>query len=253
MRLTVLGCSGGIAADLRTTSLLLGTHTLIDCGTGVGDLTLAQLLAIDTVFLTHSHLDHTALLPMLADARLSHGQGTLTVHTRPETSAALCRHLFNGALWPDYTRMPSDNQPALRFAPLQVGDVCDVEGIAVVALPANHSVPALGFLLRGARRSVAFSGDTGPCPDFWAILAREAGLTDVIVETTFANAQHQAALRAGHHTAATLAPCAAGLPASVRRWITHLEPGHEAALGAELNASLGTPFQLLQRGNDFEL
>jgi ribonuclease BN (tRNA processing enzyme) len=56
--LRILGCSGGIASGLRTTSLLLNESILIDAGTGVGDLTLQELTKIDHVFLTHSHLDH---------------------------------------------------------------------------------------------------------------------------------------------------------------------------------------------------
>ena len=51
--LTVLGCSGGIGKDLRTTSLLVNQRTLIDAGSGVGDLSLEQMAAIDQVFLTH--------------------------------------------------------------------------------------------------------------------------------------------------------------------------------------------------------
>jgi hypothetical protein len=40
MKLRILGCSGGIGGDLRTTSMLLGHDVLIDAGTGVGDLSL---------------------------------------------------------------------------------------------------------------------------------------------------------------------------------------------------------------------
>ena len=40
MKVRVLGCSGAIAKDCRTTSFLLDENVLIDAGTGVGDLTL---------------------------------------------------------------------------------------------------------------------------------------------------------------------------------------------------------------------
>jgi glyoxylase-like metal-dependent hydrolase (beta-lactamase superfamily II) len=60
MRLCILGCSGGIGGDLRTTSMLLDDDILIDAGTGVGDLSLQQLAKIDHIFVTHSHLDHVA-------------------------------------------------------------------------------------------------------------------------------------------------------------------------------------------------
>jgi phosphoribosyl 1,2-cyclic phosphodiesterase len=68
MRLRVLGCSGGIGGrHLRTTSFLADSDILIDAGTGVGDLTLAELSQVDHIFVTHSHLDHVASIPFLVD------------------------------------------------------------------------------------------------------------------------------------------------------------------------------------------
>jgi hypothetical protein len=49
MQVRVLGCSGAIAKDCRTTSFLVDTDLLVDAGTGVGDLTLDEMAAIDDV------------------------------------------------------------------------------------------------------------------------------------------------------------------------------------------------------------
>ncbi len=67
MKIRVLGCSGGIGGGLRTTALLVDEDILVDAGTGVGDLTLAELSQIDHIFVTHSHLDHVASIPFLVD------------------------------------------------------------------------------------------------------------------------------------------------------------------------------------------
>ena len=67
MKLRILGCSGGIGGDLRTTSMLLDQDVLIDAGTGVGDLSVAELAQIDHIFVTHSHMDHVASIPFIAD------------------------------------------------------------------------------------------------------------------------------------------------------------------------------------------
>ena len=48
MKLRILGCSGGIGGrHLRTTSFLVDGDVLIDAGTGVGDLTMAELSQIE--------------------------------------------------------------------------------------------------------------------------------------------------------------------------------------------------------------
>ena len=45
MKVRVLGCSGAIAKDCRTTSFLIGDSILLDAGTGVGDLTLEEMMS----------------------------------------------------------------------------------------------------------------------------------------------------------------------------------------------------------------
>ncbi len=47
--------------------MLVDDDMLIDAGTGVGDLSLAELTQIDHVFITHSYLDHIACIPFMVD------------------------------------------------------------------------------------------------------------------------------------------------------------------------------------------
>ncbi len=85
MQLRVLGCSGGIGGNLRTTSMLLDHDVLIDAGTGVADLTLSDLKQIDHIFVTHSHLDHIACIPFLVDTVGGMRAVPVTVHATRET------------------------------------------------------------------------------------------------------------------------------------------------------------------------
>ena len=113
MKLKILGCSGGISTNLRTTSMLLDNDVLIDAGTGVGDLSLTELSMIDHVFVTHSHLDHVACIPFLVDSTNIMRDKPLTVHATEETLDILRQHLFNWKIWPDFTRIPDERQPYL--------------------------------------------------------------------------------------------------------------------------------------------
>ena len=96
MKLRVLGCSGGIGLGLETTSLLLDESVLIDCGTGLGELSLEEMSRLQHVFITHSHLDHIAMLPMLLDTIYDHlVDRPLTLHCKQETYDVMSKHIFN--------------------------------------------------------------------------------------------------------------------------------------------------------------
>ena len=205
MKLTILGCSGGIAAGLRTTSMLLDEDILIDAGTGVGDLSLEAMRRIDHVFLTHSHLDHVTSLPFLLDSVGAMRDQPVTVHALPETIAVLQEHLFNWKLWPDFTQIPNPEHPFLRFEPLQTGQTVELDGRRITALPARHVVPAVGYLLDSGEASLAFSGDTIDCPEFWGVLNQVENLRYLIIEISFADEENDIAHASRHYYPALLA------------------------------------------------
>ena len=160
MKLRVLGCSGGIGGKSRTTSFLLDDDILIDAGTGVEDLTVEEMANIDHVFLTHSHLDHCAGLPLMIDSVGGLRDKPMVVHALAWTIEALRQHIFNWVIWPDFTEIPHYERPWIKFEPLAVGQEVILEGKtydekfrSIRALTASHTVPAIGFELGPTTRN----------------------------------------------------------------------------------------------------
>jgi ribonuclease BN (tRNA processing enzyme) len=261
MNIRVLGCSGAIAAGYKTTAFLLDDDVLIDAGTGVGDLPLDALATIDHIQLTHSHLDHVLGIPLLADAvlrlRVAAGRPPIQVHALPETLDALRLHIFNGAIWPDFTRLPSREAPALSLHPFQIGDRLDIGGRVIEVLPAAHTVPAVGFAVDGGDKAGhahwVFTGDTGPNPALWRRLA-QLRLSHLVIETAFSDDEAELAHVSQHLCPADLGKELAQLGGSVDVRITHIKPGEVEAVMQGVQA-LPSPHRLsaLQAGQEMNL
>ena len=258
MTLRVLGCSGSIAAGCKTTAFLLDDDVLIDAGSGVGDLPLDALARIDHVFVSHSHLDHILSIALLADsvmrARQTLGRGPIQVHALPETLAALRAHIFNGVIWPDFTRLPSADHPVLRLLPFAIGDV--LTGIGrkrrrIEVLSAAHTVPAVGFAVDDGRW--VYSGDTGPNPALWQRL-RTMTVTHLVIETAFSDEERALAEISRHLCPTALGQELAQLAGSVDVRITHIKPGEMDAVMAEIGRlRLPHKVRALSAGDDMRL
>jgi ribonuclease BN (tRNA processing enzyme) len=237
MQIRVLGCSGSIAAGCRTTAFLLDDDVLIDAGTGVGDLTLDELARIDDVLLSHSHLDHILGVPLLADSvmRRRVGRPPIRIHGLPATLAALRAHVFNGAIWPDFTRLPTAEQPILALQAFEIGDTLHFGTRQIEVLPALHTVPAVGFAVLGETRCWVFTGDTGPNPALWARL-RDMHVGSLVIETAFRDDEHRLAHVSRHLHPAALGRELAHLAEGADVYITHIKPGELTAVMAEINA-----------------
>lgn len=252
MRVTVLGCSSSITGSLRTTCYRIDDDLLVDAGTGAGDLSLEQAIAIDTVFLTHAHLDHCCMLPMLADAAGNFRDSPLTVYALPQTISAIKRNFFSGEIWPDYTVLPTPGRPHLRFKPIVPGETVELAGRKITALPAQHSVPCVGYQLDSGKNSLVYSGDTTYCEEFWLALNRIPNLRYLLIENTFLNANAAGAARAGHMTADLLARGLHLLLHPVKLYIVHMEAGREDETFKEvLDAIPG--FEPIHMQSGFEL
>ena len=263
MRVRVLGCSGAIAKDCRTTSFLLDADVLVDAGTGVGDLTLDEMARINHVLLTHSHLDHIASLPLMLDAvaarRLAAGAPPLQVHALPGTIAALQAHVFNNLIWPNFASIPSAENPLMRFHAIEVGQVLQIGSQTVEVLPAVHTVPACGFAARGASGHWVFSGDTERNPAFWARV-NTLPVAMLIMETAFSDRESALAQRSLHLSPRTLlAELQACTAQNCRVYITHTKPAETQVIMQEIHGLLAADpanqasidIRWLQAGQEF--
>ena len=226
MRLRVLGCSGGIGGrHLRTTSFLIDGDVLIDAGTGVGDLTLAELSQIDHIFITHSHLDHVTSIPFLVDTVGGMRSRPLVVHATRPTIEIMRNHLFNWSIWPDFAEIPSPEAPFMRYEEIELGRPVTLSGRRFTPIPALHTVPAVGYHLDSGASSLVFTGDTGPNDALWHVVNRIANLKFLIIETAFSNKERQLAEMSRHLCPAMLAEELAKLERNAEIYITHLKPG----------------------------
>jgi ribonuclease BN (tRNA processing enzyme) len=250
MRIRILGCSGGIGAGSRTSAMLIDDDVLLDAGTGIGDLAIEDLDTIRHVFLTHSHLDHVAGLPMLVDSVFDENFSTpLTVYAREETLRAIQTHLFNDVIWPDFSELPSAENPMLRYRVCSPGDTVTIGNRKFYAVDVVHSVPSLGFTVQNSGGVFAVSGDTKTNETLWPVLNACKDLKVLVIEVSFPNEMEGLATEAGHYCPRTLAQDLERLRHEPEIWLTGMKPGEEQLILEQvIDAAPGKNIHMLSRG-----
>src|SRR5579859_1460575 len=161
--------------------------------------------ALQAVLVSHAHLDHVRDLATIADNRNQNDSPTLTVAGAKQTIAILKKHFFNNLLWPDFSRIPNQRRPAIRYLELRVDQPAVVAGYSVRAIPVSHTIECCGFTVRGKDGTLAYSGDTGPTDRLWEVLSETEDLKALLMEVSFPNGESRLARVSGHHTPDTLA------------------------------------------------
>ena len=235
MKVRVLGCSGAIAKDCRTTSFLIDDDVLVDAGTGVGDLSLVEMAKINHVLLTHSHLDHVAALPLMIDAIASQRNSPVCIYALSGTIAALKSHIFNHVIWPDFSRIPTPEAPFIVFKEIQVGQTLDITGKRIEVLSAVHTVPAVGYAATSGRGCWVFTGDTERNPAFWRRI-NQMNVAALVIETAFSNREKDLAKRSLHLSPHALAEELDLIDKGKRFpiYITHTKPAETDLIMAEI-------------------
>jgi cAMP phosphodiesterase len=230
--------------------LLIDNDVLIDAGTGIGDLALDDLDAIRHVFLTHAHLDHVAGLPMLVDANFDENfEVPVTVYARSETVEALKSHLFNDVIWPDFTKLPDEENPLLQFKICSPGETVRIGHRNFHAVDVNHSVPSLGYTVQNSGGVFAVSGDTKTNETLWPALNSCDDLRVLVIEVSFPDEQEALATTAGHYCPSTMCRDLERLNHDPEIWLTGMKPGQEERILRQvIDAAPDKNIQMLARG-----
>jgi 3',5'-cyclic-nucleotide phosphodiesterase len=144
-------------------------------------------------------------LATIADNRLQNDAAPLLIAGTKATIGVLKKHFFNDLLWPDFSRLPNQRRPAIRYLELKPERPVTIAGYEVLAIPVSHTIDCSAFTVRAGDGVLAYSGDTGPTDRLWEVLRETPDLRALLMEVSFPNSEARLARVSGHHTPETLA------------------------------------------------
>jgi ribonuclease BN (tRNA processing enzyme) len=224
-----------IGETVALSSYLVNGVVLVDCGGAgfCGDV--ARQAGVRDVFLTHSHLDHVASLPILLDNVYGVGVPP-TLHVMDATLERLQRDLFNDATWPDVFALSKRIAPFLHVRPLTPGAVVEASGLRVTAVHVDHTVPAVAFILEEPGTAVAVITDTAPTDAIWERLAATPDVRAVFLECSFPEELADVAAGSKHMTPTLFAAQAARRPPRAQLYAIHLKPQYHRRIVEQLKS-----------------
>ncbi len=256
MKVRVLGCSGSETIGHLPPGFLVNDTVMLDAGTITAALTIEAQSKITDIFISHTHLDHIKSILFLADNVIGRITKPVNIRSIPRVIDAIRKHLMNNLIWPDFTKIPMVRNPkggVLAYKPLTAGKPVTVAGLKVKAIPANHPVPAVGYVVSDGKTSLLYTADTGPNEGIWKEAAKAKNLNAIIVDCSFPNSLEFIADASGHFTPGQLHHdlTKAKVGFDVPIYIYHIKPVYKQKVTSELKALGRKNVKILQEGKTY--
>lgn len=181
MEIRILGAHLAELKGARLTSLLVDDVLAVDAGGLTSALTLPEQKKIDTVLLTHHHFDHTRDLVTLAANAGYYWRKQLTVYAPRYTLDIVGNCLLDGKIYANFLEYPNKEKPTLVFEAIEAYGRRAIAGYDVLAVPAKHSVPAVGYQITSPDgKSFFYTGDTtAGISESWQHISPQLLITEV--------------------------------------------------------------------------
>jgi cAMP phosphodiesterase len=251
MKIRVLGCYGAEFPGFKTMSFLINGSVLLDAGSVTSSLTIEEQERISDILITHSHLDHIKDILFLADNLAGRIKSPINLIATDEIIAIFQGSFLNNMVWPDFTIIPTNNDPVIRFKPIKAEESVRIDDLSVKAVEVNHTVKGVGYFITDTSGTILHSGDTGPTDRLWDIANETEDLKAVFIETSFPNEMRRLAELSGHLTPGLLKEelnkfKRKGVPV----YIIHMKPQYMEVLKKEIG-EIGYPdLHFLEQGEE---
>ncbi|MFC2057279.1 MBL fold metallo-hydrolase [Chloroflexota bacterium] len=143
MNIKLLGAHNCESQRTKFSTLLIDDTLVLDAGGLTSSLHFPAQQKLKAILLTHQHYDHIKDVPALAMNLYLDG-ATIDIYSVSPVYNALATHLFDGKIYPNFLELPLEN-PTIKFTVIEPQKTKQIEGYSVLAVPGNHSVPAVGY------------------------------------------------------------------------------------------------------------
>ena len=250
MEIRILGCSGTEYLDFRPTGFLINNETLMDAGSVTSALSVEELLHIRNVLISHPHMDHIKGLLFLAAIVAEHNAHHLNIIATKGTIVAIQEYLFNNAVWPDFSKIPGNDRPAIRYTRINTNELLHLGSLRIRAIPVHHVGEAVGFIVQEGAKNIVYTGDTGPTEAIWQEANKIPDLCAVFAEASYPNRMQRMADITQHLTPRTLEIELRKLKRrETQIFLFHLKPQYLQELEAQIRALKNFPITILKQGD----
>ncbi len=200
MKIRILGCHGSELPGMHLSSYLIDDSVILDAGGLTSTLNFEEQKKIKHILISHSHLDHIKDIAFLADNLQEAPATPIEIISSEEVIRAIKEHLFNNRIWPDFTKLPSEKKPILKYRPIEVNTPFKIAGLEINTIYASHVVPTVSYFISKNNSTVLFTADTGPTNKIWEEANKINNLKAVFIDTTFPNKMQGLADKSKHLT-----------------------------------------------------
>ncbi|MBL7664576.1 MAG: 3',5'-cyclic-nucleotide phosphodiesterase [Bacteriovoracaceae bacterium] len=235
MKVKVIGSHGGVAPGFKTTSFLIDDCLLIDAGSVAEGLTVDAQKRIDHILISHAHLDHIKDMAFLCDNCFGLRDKPFEVYSHHTVKNAIKAHLMNDIIWPDFSKIPNETNPTIRFNEIIPEKKVMIGGYEILPVSVNHPGDTLGYIVQKDNVALLFTLDTSSTDRIWQLAKKYKNLAAIFTEISFPDHMQAVAELSYHHCPKTLAKEIRKMPMDIPIYIGHLKPQFHSELITAIN------------------
>ena len=236
MKVKIIQSSVGTGDNLQVLASYVINDTISLDGACIGFISpLDDQRKIKHVFLSHTHIDHMASVPIFVDNVYTPSPDCPLIYGSNTVLDCLQKDIFNDRVWPDMIRLSAEETPFLKLLEIEDRKPIEAEGLTVTPVELNHVIPAFGFVVSDGESAFALVSDTSPTEAIWELANNTPNLKIVFLEASFPNNMDWLADKAGHLTPAMFAEEAKKLNVEADIVAIHIKAAFQEAIIKELN------------------
>ena len=220
-----LGANGARTKDKGSTSIQISKRAVIDAGNlicGLGE----DMVDIDTIFLTHPHLDHICDIPFLADEVIWKKDKPIKVYGLKDTIDSIKNHIFNNQIWPDFTQIkfPNSDKSVIELIVLEIDTTYDMDDFTITPIKTNHTKGSCGYVIKQSNQGIFVTADTYCSDIIWDRLNNDDTIHTLCIDVSFPSQYDKLAKDSKHLTPKLLQTELQKLTREMNIYIMHIKP-----------------------------